>query len=266
MYKILICKLIFLLILSCGNKKTENNKKFYISNDTIVSNKTIEKVLDTCEKNNFIFEEKENEVHRSLKFKEISLTTFFEHETTYLSWKGGRPYVTNFVYSKEVDQEDSGIMLFNCNSNYSILVLSVFTEEFPTYQLIKLEDSGDVLFLGDFTMSIDNFEKIYGEKEVSYFITTDKKGEILLHSKGSKGKLLGRYDEKVNNNPIETLEKTTPKVDTYLNIRSSKDLSTSEVVGMIPKGKEFFILNTFDKWSLVYFEGVYGYVNNEFVR
>ncbi|MDE0537020.1 SH3 domain-containing protein, partial [Tenacibaculum sp. L6] len=146
------------------------------------------------------------------------------------------------------------------------LVLSVFTEEFPTYQLIKLEDSGDVLFLGDFTMSIDNFEKIYGEKEVSYFITTDKKGEILLHSKGSKGKLLGRYDEKVNNNPIETLEKTTPKVDTYLNIRSSKDLSTSEVVGMIPKGKEFFILNTFDKWSLVYFEGVYGYVNNEFVR
>ena len=157
---------------------------------------------DFCEQVDVILKVKESENERIIEFEDIKLITPFEQDNANLFWKDSKAYATNYSYGHleyEFNEKEKGFMLFKCNENYSLLFLEVHTEEFPTFQKIKLDNiKKKVSVLGDFTISLKNFEKIYKtkQKEIQFFITNIDNHQTLV-SKNDKGEMLGVYNKKI---------------------------------------------------------------------
>lgn len=280
--------LFIVLFLSCKQGKTTKNNEPVVLDDTLIINafakknvtdipNNIEEEFDFfCDKIDYDITIEEDDVIRHIFISQnkqhiIKLTTFFEHEYTYLTWKESPPIITDFYFTHEIERNDIknyGIFLFKCDKDF-ILVLYCHSDGYNIRELIRLPNEGGAESLGLYTYSEDNEELEYSfsEDKFSYILgkVNDKYVLVSKIMKGETYKILHVYNKSIPNEamPVNTV---SPKVDTCLNIRSLPDTESSEIIGKVYVNDKIFILGDIGEWSIVYSNGIYGYVNNEFIR
>ncbi|OEK08567.1 hypothetical protein A8C32_03710 [Flavivirga aquatica] len=260
-----------IIIFSCTNKVRKNNDK--IANNEIINNIS-ENLNDTLVKKNkldssfsFLCEnidfdrsiEETNSIRHimiSTKDIQIKLTTFFEHEYTYLLWKDNPPIITEYRFTREIEEND--IILFKCDKDY-IMAMYSSSEEFNVYELIKLSHEGVAE-----TLEIYSYDTVKEGKEFSYSLKKNKDNFTLI-SKGINNKLLNIYDD-VYEGENMLVKEAFPITETYLNIRSAPNTQDSEIISKAYSNDKLFVLGDLGEWSIIYLNGIYGYVSNEFIK
>lgn len=214
MYRIMI----FFIFLSCKDNKSSENQTYVSQKEQKLTRQPIDNLKNKdsvefvnkklltevrfCKEAKVILEVKETKNERIIKFEEIKLITPFEQDNANLFWKNSKPYLTNYPYGHldyEFNEKEKGFMLFECNEKYSLLFLEVFSEEFPTFQKIKLNTiNGSVKILGDYTISLKNFENISNlkQKEIEFCITKINNEDVLV-SINDNEEIIGVYNQKL---------------------------------------------------------------------
>lgn len=275
------------LFLSCRQGKITKKSETVVPGDTLMTNTFLEKTTTDvtnniekdfdilCSKIDYDITIEENDIIRyitlSTENSEIKLATFFAHEYTYLIWKESPPIITSLYFTHEIERDDIksyGIFLFKCDTDI-ILVLYCHSEELMIREFIKLSDNGTSESLGIYTYNEDNEELEYSFSEDKFtYSLGEVKGKFVLISKVLKGetyKTLHIYDRLIPNEamPVKTVY---PKVESYLNIRSLPNTESSQVIGKAYVNDKIFVLGDLGDWSIIYSNGIYGYVSNEFIK
>ena len=272
MYKLLF--LLAFIFFSCKkNKSTEQeilNKQYTENNNPVKKgNAKLLNEVEFCKQVSITIKVEKTEKGRVIKFEDVKLMTPLDQDNANLFWKDSEPYTTNYPYGHldyEFNEEEKGFMFFKCNKEYSLLFLEVHTEEFPTFQKIKLNNINDkVTILGDFTISLDNFEKInkVKQKEALFYVTNINNEDVLV-SKNDKGDILGVYNKEIIAKTIKG-SIVYAQVETYLNIRSSPDANASIIGKAYPKDS-LKVLEIFENWVKIELNGKQGYVSSDFVK
>ena len=276
MKKLILLSIALFMVFSCSNnKETKGNHKSIepshtnLVNDipknttdsTLIKKISIKNEFDVFY-NSIDFDISSNETSSirhiiiTTKNHEIKLATFFEHEYTYLLWRDNPPIITEFYFTHRIEKDD--IILFKCQMDY-VMALSSYTEEFNIYELIKFSNNGIVESLG-----LYSYDTIKEGKEVSY-ILGKRDGKFILISKGINKEILNIYNDIIEGEDMP-IKEVFPKIETYLNIRSAPNTGASKIIGKVYISDKLFVLGDLGEWSIIYFNGIYGYVNNEFIK
>ena len=131
-------------------------------------------------------------------------------------------------------------------------------------------NGGKITVLGDFTISLENMERIskINKGKVKFFVAKIDNEDVLV-SKNNKGDLLGIYSEKSSEgiSQISFLKGQIvyPQVETYLNVRSAPNSKGAIVAEAYPEDA-LTVLEVLDGWVKVSLNGIEGYVSSDYVK
>lgn len=227
-------KKIFLVVLSimflnCSNKE---HKKEIVVNETrtqIQVNNNFEKIS-----NKSIVKSNENLSISDFTETELSLIFFKESERTFLN-VNEHYFNVNWQYSIENEAiNNDNVLLFKNSSEYIILI-PIFSEEFPTFQIIGINKNKEFIDYGQHTYSLTDFEKLGNTPfdKIEYQIVKQKDGlrikavdgqkEIVLSDYSKNEKNEGQITQGEKNEIIQLRNENTKKVGHIISLDLNSD-------------------------------------------
>ena len=255
-------------LFSCKQEK----KQSYLNEKTETSvNNNSSKIKTVCEQINIKYEEK-NHAEFSV-FKLFGEGLIFEmilidaQEKALLKINDNF-YLTHFNFTYETDKSTSisDIKAFNCGNNIQTLLLPLSTEELLTYQVIEIKNNTIHKNLGMLSYETANLDELFNSN-VSNELEQTKEGYLFKIINNDNNKQLVIYDKLSPLDNFKNVNQVSPKVETYLNIRSAPNIENSKIIGKAYPNDKLFVLGEIDeKWALIYFNRSFGYVDRGFIE
>lgn len=172
----------------------------------------------------------------------------------------------NFTYETDKNTSISDIKVFNCDSNTQTLLLPLSTEELLTYQVIEIKNNTIPKNLGMLSYKTVDLEELFNAN-VSNKLEQTKEGYLFSIINNANNKQLVTYDKLSPLDNFKDVHQVFPKVETYLNIRSTPNVESSKIIGKAYPNDQLFVLGAIDeKWALIYFNNSFGYVDSDFIK